>query len=81
MRKFSCYQWLVRDNQELNYPQFIITPRHYVSREDVDKDFAPENTECCFHPIKPIRESELTGELAEMIYDMEQERRKHRREG
>ena len=67
-KKFSCAQWLVQDNQELHYPYFIITKKHYVDRADVDKDWSPENTESYFRPIRAIKESRLTGEFAERIY-------------
>jgi len=70
-RLFTCYQWLIRDNQQLHYQYFIITRKHYTNRQDVNKDWAPENTEFCFHPIKPIKESKLTGEFAEAIYYQE----------
>jgi len=65
---FSCSQWLVMDNQETCYPSYFVTKKHYQNRRDVDKDYAPQNTEYCFHPIRPIKESKLTGELAEDIY-------------
>ena len=71
MREFKCYQWLVRNNQETCYPSFILTKKHYRDKKDVDGDYSPENTEYCFHPIKPIRESLLIGELAERIYGIE----------
>lgn len=42
----------------------------------MDKDWSPEKTESCFHPIRPIRESKFTGEFAEYIYDHERSKRR-----
>ena len=75
-KEFSCAQWLIRDNQSLCYPYFFLTWKHYKDRKDINKDFSPKNTESCFHPIKPIKESRLRGELAERIYDQERRIRK-----
>ena len=71
MKEFKCYQWLVIDNQQLHYPYYIITPKHYVDKADVWKTWGPEQTECCFRPVRPLRESELVGEFAERIYGRE----------
>lgn len=70
----KCAQWLIRDNQQMCFPYFFITKKHYTSREDVDADYSPEKTEFCFHPIKPIRESMLKGKLAEKVYSSEREK-------
>lgn len=74
-KEFTCYKWLIRDNQQLCYPDFILSKKHYKSRKDVDKDYATDKTEYCFHPIRPIRESKITGEMAEHIYYHERRER------
>ena len=71
--EFSCYQWIIQDNQQLHYNEFFVGKKHYVNRKDVDADYAPENTEYCFHPIRLIRESKITGRLAEAVYEHERE--------
>ncbi len=70
-REFTCHQWLIRDNQQMCYLYFITTKKHYANRKDVDADWSPDNTESCFHPIRPIKESKLSGCFAEMIYSGE----------
>ena len=71
--EFSCYQWIIRDNQQLHFNEFFVAKKHYVNRRDVDEDYSPENTEYCFHPFRLIRGSKLTGDLAEMVYGNERE--------
>ena len=59
-----AYQWIIRDNQNLSFPEYILTSKFYSSKEAVWKDYGPENTEFCFHPIRPLPESKLTGDYA-----------------
>ena len=68
MKVFRCSQWLVIDNQQLCFNVVFATSKHYKNKADVNKDYAPEKTEFCFHPLRPIRESLLTGEFAENVY-------------
>ena len=72
--KVKCCQWLVIDHQQMWYPSFKVTSKHYQNKKDVWKDWGPENTESCFRPIRPIRESMIDGELADRIYHLEREK-------
>uniref|UniRef100_A0A6H2A499 Uncharacterized protein n=1 Tax=viral metagenome TaxID=1070528 RepID=A0A6H2A499_9ZZZZ len=74
MKRETCYQWIIRDNQQLNFNDYILTRKHYSSRAEVDKDWSPENTECCFHPIKPLRMTKQIGELAWVLTRHERKR-------
>ena len=73
MREFTCYQWLIQDNQDTCYPRFFVAKKHYKSKADVWAAYGPENTEYCFRPLKPIKESKLTGELAQHVYSFQRE--------
>lgn len=74
-REFSCYQWIIRDNQQMSFNEYFLTEDHFVNRKDVDKYWSPQVTEYCFHPIRPLRESKFTGKFAESVYWHEQDRR------
>lgn len=62
---FRCYQWVLRNNQETCYSSYMITPKHYTSRKDVEASWCKD---CCFTAIKPYRDSVLKGDYGEHIY-------------
>ena len=64
----NAHQWLILDNQQIGYPQYALTSRHYSSRRMVERAFhTDQEAKVMFRIIAPLKRSKVSGELAEMI--------------
>lgn len=71
MSKLECWQFIVRDNQQMNYEYFFLTKKHYSSILECEKEWGAKNTEYCFSVVGKFGMSIQTGILAERLTEHE----------
>ena len=67
-----AYQYIYIDRQQMSWPEYHLTTRHYSSRKTCEAYLHPNNeAKIMFCIVGIFSPSKLTGELAEMATEHE----------
>jgi len=75
MKEWSCHKYILRDNQQTCFTDYVLSQKYYSSIQVARKALDGEATEYCFRVIAPLRRTKQTGRYAEILTRHERERK------